>query len=99
MMMSTSHLTVQRGSALVRLPLASIIYLESQHHYLVIHTPSGAFRLREKISAYAARLAGEGFTRIHRYYVVNDAWVSRRSAAAVELTTGDQLPVGRRYRL
>lgn len=96
--MSRRHLTIQSGSALVRVPLESIRYLESARHYLVIHATCGTFRLREKISAYAERLRGQGFTRVHRCYVVNDAWVRVRSATAVELANGERLPVGRRFR-
>ena len=68
-------------------------------HYLVIHAVCGTFRLRERISAYAQRLQGKGFTRIHRCYVVNEAWVRARTATAVELAGGEILPIGRRFRV
>lgn len=97
--MTRSYLTLQSGSALVRVPLESVSYLESARHYLVIHAVCGTFRLRERISAYAERLQGKGFTRIHRCYVVNEAWVRARTATAVELAGGEILPIGRRFRI
>lgn len=96
--MASAHLTLQSGNALVRIPLESILYLESRRHYLMVYARCGTFRMRGKISEYAERLREAGFVQIHRRYVVNDAWVRRRATGAVVLATGEELPVGRRYR-
>lgn len=96
--MASAHLTLQSGNALVRIPLESILYLESRRHYLMVYARCGTFRIRGKISEYAERLREAGFVQIHRCYVVNDARVRRRATGAVVLATGEELPVGRRYR-
>lgn len=90
-------ITVQAGRSLARIPLESVLYLEARLHYVVIHARCGTFRVRGRISDFEQELAGVGFTRIQRGIVVNDAVVAQRSSHAVDLITGEQLPVGRTH--
>ena len=96
--MASAHLTLQSGNALVRIPLESILYLESRRHYLMVYARCGTFQIRGKISEYAERLRGAGFVQIHRCYVVNRAEVAAARHAEVELADGTRVPIGRRYR-
>lgn len=91
-------ITVQAGRSLARIPLESVLYLEARLHYVVIHARCGTFRVRGRISDFEQELAGAGFTRIHRDIVVNDAVVAQRTSHALDLITGEQLPVGRTHR-
>ena len=93
-----AYLTVQCGSTLVRVPYASVRYLESRRHYLIVHALCGTFRVRGRISEYAGRLEGEGFVQTHRCYVVNASHIASRRRAEVELVDGIRIPVGRRFR-
>lgn len=93
-----AYLTVQCGSALARVPYASVRYLESRRHYLIVHALCGTFRVRGRISEYAGRLAGEGFVQTHRCYVVNASHIASWRRAEVELVDGIRIPVGRRFR-
>lgn len=96
--MANTHITLQSGNALVRIPLTSIRYIESRRHYGMVHAQCGTFRIRGKISEYARRLAGEGFVQTHRCYVVNASHVASARHAEVELVDGTRIPVGRRFR-
>lgn len=96
--MAEAFLTVQNGNALIRVPLASVRYIESRRHYLVIRAPSGAFRVRARISEYAERLSCAGFVRIHRCYLVNARYIETVCANEVVLSDGERLPIGRTYR-
>ena len=97
--MTRNTLALQAGSALVNVPLTSISYIESRLHYLTIHTISGgAFRIRERISAFEERLRPAGFIRVHKSYLVRADAVRQATGSQVELATGEKIPVGRAYR-
>lgn len=96
--MANTHITLQSGSALVRIPLSSIRYLESRRHYVMIHAQCGTFRIRGKISDYASRLKDSGFVQTHRCYVVRWVSVVEVHHAYVELEEGTRIPLGRRFR-
>lgn len=96
--MTNAFVTLQSGNALIRVPVASIRYLESRRHYLMIYTACGTFRIRGRISEWAERLSRSGFVRTHRCYVVNRAAVVVVRHDGVEHTGGTRVPIGRRYR-
>ena len=81
--MANTHITLQSGSALVRIPLSSIRYLESRRHY---------------VSDNASRLKDSGFVQTHRCYVVRWVSVVEVHHAYVELEEGTRIPLGRRFR-
>lgn len=81
----------------VTLPLADILYIESNDTEVRIVTASGeSFRNKTGISQWE-NLLGEGFLRIHRSYLVRADAATLTSADTVSVGKV-QLPVSRKYR-
>ena len=81
----------------VTLPLADILYIESNDTEVRIVTASGeSFRNKTGISQWE-NLLGEGFLRIHRSYLVRTDAATLTSADTVNVGKV-QLPVSRKYR-
>ena len=81
----------------VTLPLADILYIESNDTEVRIVTASGeSYRNKTGISQWE-NLLGEGFLRIHRSYLVRADAATLTSADTVSVGK-TQLPVSRKYR-
>ena len=81
----------------VTLPLADILYIESNDTEVRIVTASGeSYRNKTGISQWE-NLLGEGFLRIHRSYLVRNDAATLTSADTVSVGKV-QLPVSRKYR-
>lgn len=86
----------------VRVPIASIIWLEAERDYVRIHTDAGSHLARTTLNGLAKQLDPETFHRIHRSSIValkSVTGLKRRSwgLTSVTLTTGVEVPVGRPY--
>lgn len=73
---------------------ADILYVESFLHYISIYTTDGDYKIKEGISAFAARLS-QDFYRIHRSYLVSLKHIIRISRTSVCLKDGTELPLSR----
>lgn len=91
-------LEFKSGDALVRIPSSNIYYIESFLHYLIIHTPSAEFQVRESLSSAYQRMNKLGFIQIHKSYLVNRAFVSSICKDACLLVNNVSLPIGRKYK-
>lgn len=81
----------------IRIPLADILYVESQKEYCTIHTASQTWRTQATLTEMAQRLPAGRFLRIHRSYIVHLEQVTSSNAA--EVVVGKVvLPIGRTYR-
>lgn len=79
-----------------RVKLRDILYLESQSRMLCLHTLGPARDescFYGKMEEVEERLAGSGFVRVHKSYLVNMAHIRRMSYAEVLLDDGTALPV------
>lgn len=76
---------------------SDIIYVNSDHVYLEIHTTAQKkFVIRKSMNAFVEEL-GADFIRIHKSYIVNMRHVSRLSSSQVVI--GElELPVGKSYK-
>ena len=86
----------------VRVPIASIIWLEAERDYVRIHTDAGSHLARTTLNGLAQQLDTDTFHRIHRSSIValkSVTGLKRRSwgLTSVTLTTGAEVPVGRPY--
>lgn len=74
-----------------------IIYVESNKHYVHLHTTEGEFRMRDTVRNLAPRFLNNGFAAIRASVLINMAYVTQVTAGDVVL--GDiRLPVARTYR-
>ena len=77
------------------IPLAHILYLQSDLKYVEVHTASGeGLRLFSRLSPLEPRLDGR-FVRIHKSYIVNSRYVEsvHKAGHLVRLSGGEALPV------
>lgn len=77
-----------------------IIYINSDDHYLSIHTTNGDYLIREKISDFQQKCEKYGFARTHKKYIVNYRYVQKMDMATEEiiLKNGERIRVGRTYK-
>lgn len=81
-----------------KLPLADILYFESQGNDIkIVLTTHENLISKTKITDLEGILAGKGFVRIHRSFMINTEWVTAFSSHEV-LLGSHQIPVGRSYK-
>ncbi|MGN1341292.1 MAG: LytTR family transcriptional regulator DNA-binding domain-containing protein [Oscillospiraceae bacterium] len=76
---------------------SEVIYACALNKYCEIHTTNGDIEMKIKISDFLAQ-AGEGFTAVHRSYVVNLRYIKEICPYDVIMTDGSAVPIPmRRY--
>lgn len=78
----------------IRLFLDDIYYVESQGHYMLIHTEQMQYRVRMTVSGLLEKL-DEGFYRCSRSFIVSLRHVCRITKSEVFLENQVSLPLGR----
>lgn len=85
------------GREVLKILIRDMVYLESQGHYIHIHTSDEkVHNIRGKISLYDEKLRDLGFIRIHVGYLVNIRCIYSISLKGVVLDNGETLPISRR---
>lgn len=90
------------GSGRRRLPLSSLVWLQAERDYVRLHTAERSYLVRDRISAFEARLPKDAFLRVHRSAIVRLSAMTglrRLGDRAYELIAdgGHVIPVGRSY--
>lgn len=84
------------GAETVKIPICDILYLESQKHYICVHTKHGEVKtFRGKISDYTDALAEVGFVRVHMGYLVNIRYIYSITSQKIVLDNEEELPISR----
>lgn len=81
----------------VCLLLSELFYFEAEGNYLKVFSKTGQYRFRSTITSMENTLAGCGFIRIHKGFLINQAAVRLFNAKEVELFDGTLLPIGKSY--
>lgn len=89
------YLVLSVDGEFVKLDLATIIYVESQGHKLLINTSDKLFESNMTLAQFMAEV-DERFVQTHRSYRVNLDFVDSIAPTELLLTTGDRLPIARR---
>lgn len=84
-------------------PADQVMFLAADGNYVRIQTGAKVHEIRETMSGMTSKLDPAQFTRIHRSFIVNRAYVTRvvrkdSSTICVLLTNGVEIPVGPNYR-
>lgn len=82
----------------LRFNVDNIRYFESYAHYMIIHTISGQFKVREKLSEILERLQPFGFIQIHKSYIVNEKYIQKINANEIVMDDHETLPIGKKYK-
>jgi len=95
------YLLVESKQQLCRMPYRSILYLESQSHYVCIHSVSNTIKeviVRKRLAELIEDLPTEMFVQCHRSFVINLLFVQKISRKQITLTDGTEIPISPRNR-
>lgn len=81
----------------VNVRLEDILYFESDGNYIKLFSMDNEYRFRGTMLSIEKTLEVNGFVRIHKGFVVNQAAVKMINADECILVDGQSLPVGRNY--
>ncbi len=81
----------------IRVHVKHILFIEADKNFVHIGTSAKKYILRLSIQQVSNTMAGFGFVRIHRSYIINLRAIDRFSCSEV-IVGGTHLPLGRNYR-
>jgi len=76
------------------IPLSSILYVEAQKQYVLIHTSAETYRMKSTLTDIASQL-NTYFCKCQRSFLVNLQYVQSVKTDSLILTDGTQLPISR----
>lgn len=88
-------LSLQSGSALVRLPYEDLLYLEVRDRKVSVHTRDNSVDFYGKLEALEKQLP-DSFFRCHRSFIVNMEYVMSFNKTDLFLSNGHSIPVSKR---
>lgn len=91
-------LNFKSGYQNIRINSQRIEYIESYGHYVFIHTESATFKVREKLSQILRKLKPLGFIQIHKSYIINKAYIQKKTSTYVYMNSHTCLPIGQKYK-
>jgi DNA-binding LytR/AlgR family response regulator len=92
---------IKKGSALVKLKLKDIIYVEALENYVTVNTLEEKFTIHFTMKAIENQLPNALFTRVHRSYIINKSLILAIKENSLDLRVGDgvkNIPVGKSFR-
>ena len=90
-------LFIKDGTELHKINFSDILFLESDHVYVSVHTATRKYLIRTSLQNYVEQLDKNLFLRIHRSYVVNLSKIE--SVIGSQIQVGDRsLPVSKSYK-
>ena len=93
--LNARSLAIKVNGASIVLLLSEIYYIESDKHYLVLHTKKGEFRYKGNIGDLSEELASFYFVRCHVGYLVNCRYIGSITKKELSLTTNVMIPISR----
>lgn len=92
-----NSLFIKEGKHFNKVKFSDIIYLESEHIYVRVHTLNQKFLARKSLQLYLEQFNSSNFFRIHRSYAINLEHVQKVNADRVFINN-ISLPIGKSYR-
>jgi DNA-binding LytR/AlgR family response regulator len=92
---------IKKGSALVKLKLKDIIYVEALENYVTVNTLEEKFTIHFTMKAIENQLPNALFTRVHRSFIINKSLIQAIKENSLDLRVGDtvkSIPVGKSFR-
>ena len=93
----TSGLYIKSAHRNIKVNPDDILYMESLKDYVKIYTPDGTITTKYKISDMEAELAGKGFVRVHRSYIINLKHLTAFTSSDIEIGKVE-IPIGESYK-
>jgi len=92
---------IKKGSALVKLKLIDIIFIEALENYVTLNTSDDKFTIHFTMKAIENQLPSGIFIRVHRSFIISKSMIQSIKDNSLDLKVGDTLkniPVGKSYR-
>ena len=90
-------LFIKDGNYFHKIKFTDILYLESEHVYVTVHTAQKKILVRTSMQQYLDNFDDKQFVRIHRKFVVNIQHVETINSENI-VVNGVELPLGRTFR-
>ncbi len=94
--MARDHIFIRQGKNFLKIKIDDILYLESDHIYINVHTLNNKLLVRSSMEEYIQTLGINRFPRIHRKYAVNISHVGAVNTENVTVN-GVELPLSRTH--
>jgi two-component system response regulator LytT len=91
-------ITLKSGTATIRLNVNNIMFIESFGHYLIIHSTTGEYKIRGKLSTIIERINNPCFIRVHKSYIININFTEKVLSDRLKLKNNLEIPVGRSFK-
>ena len=78
----------------IKVPLADILYVESENVYIIVHTVHGDYRTRMALSKFSEQL-DETFYKVHRSFIVGLKYIKKITRTDVTMINGETVPISR----
>lgn len=82
----------------MKLNIKNIIFIESYGHYLIIHSTTGNYKIRERISKIVERIKCPLLIRVHKSYIINTSFVEKALCDKLILKSDIEIPIGRCFK-
>ena len=96
-----NEIFIKKGSALVKLKIKDIIYVEALENYVTLNTKNEKFTIHFTMKAIEFQLPSGIFIRVHRSFIVNLGLIKTIKENSLDLIIGNELrdiPIGLSYR-
>lgn len=94
--LNTKCLCITVWGDIIRIPLDSILYIESNYRKLVVHTKQRDYEYYEKMNTLEELLKEDGFVRCHQSYLVPWGKVSMYNGRTLQIDDV-RIPISRKY--
>lgn len=80
-----------------KIRIKDIVYLESDRNYITLTTVKGKFSFIDALKNWIEKLPSNGFTQVHKSYIINQEFVDKISGNEV-FVDGHKIPIGRTFK-
>lgn len=95
---NNEFLTVKYGRSELKIRISEIIYISAQDEYVRFHFEEKTSLVYIRMKEVHSLLLHQGFTRIHRSYIINQEYISEIKTNEIHLNNDVKLPIGRSYK-
>jgi DNA-binding LytR/AlgR family response regulator len=99
--MPDKEIFVRKDTALVKMNVKDIAYIEALENYILLNTIDKKFTLHFTMKGIESQLPPELFLRVHRSFIVNKKLIKTIDESSIKINLGNNLktvPVGKSYR-
>ncbi len=92
---------IKNGSALIKLKLKEIIYIEALENYVTLSTDENRYTIHFTMKAIESQLPSGIFIRVHRSYIINKSMIQSIKENSLDILVGSaikKIPIGKSFR-